>query len=94
MIDTFTFQVGAEQRSSVLFSHGAVNATATTGRRGQHTGEFILAASAAFPPHAELLVGAVLVWCCDPTPAGAEPRVNAAPFPRGRGGIRLCVSHL
>lgn len=40
VVDTFTFQVDAEQESSELFSHGAVNA-ATTSRADDHAGELI-----------------------------------------------------
>lgn len=42
--DTFTCQVDAEQQSSQLFSHGAVNAAVTgrpPARPVDHTGEFI-----------------------------------------------------
>lgn len=40
VIDTFTFQVDAEQQSSGLFSHGAVSAE-TPGHPGDHAGEFV-----------------------------------------------------
>lgn len=100
VIDSFTFQVDAEQQSSELFSHGAVNA-ATTGRPGDYAGEFIYLQSTPFPTlrFCCFQLGSRANTCCN---ISTEPCVMQRAFPSNKqlgrcysppqiGGKPLCL---